>query len=482
MIQQLTQLVLTALVFAAAPATASTPNASAAIDAVYRALDLDRDRAISIPQVLDALGLRADIVSPRIMQILSLFDGDSDGQITRAEFVKGHEKFARQQTARVMGTDGDGNQKLSLKEYALGMPDPKGHKLKSGYTERQVAGFNAFDVDKDGFVTAAEVENHIVADMVDHYDGITLGHRLFALDADGNRALSVAELQRLYGAKAPSLAQAAKLLTKLGGKAGTLTRQRAIAGFERLSTTERDELKLRLDRREVSQQIAAAVQQLYAVSDVDGDAELTLAELASMYGQDALKEGQLQLILSFDANKDRRLNRAEILEGLRKFADARMVTRSMALDVNADGKLTMQEYALGFPDPKSPKNDDGYTKAQIAGFAANDVNGDDKVTRLELEVVASRNITMILRSTATAAAAFRFDANKDRVLNREEFKAAFAGWVKRQPATDLDGRYASWSSSIDKADALTWTELERALQRLMRDEPRAFDIVVALAK
>jgi hypothetical protein len=81
--------------------------------------------------------------------------------------------------------------------------------------------------------------------------------------------------------------------------------------------------------------------------DKNGDGKLDDAERAEMKSARAAKraERHTEMLAKFDANKDGKLDDAERTA----MRDAKLTERFKAMDANADGKLTLDEFKAGAP-------------------------------------------------------------------------------------------------------------------------------------
>ena len=233
--------------------------------------------------------------------------------------------------------------------------------------------------------------------------------------------------------------------------------------------------ELQSKRREV-------IERLWHLGDANADETIDLEEFAAMNGVKEMDEQHLRILVLLDLDKNRKLVKQEMIEGLNQMVKVRMVDRSMALDGDGDDKLSLKEFALSMPDPKAKADESGFTKRQVEFFRQNDVNADGSVTRPELMLTASRSMNDAVRATVSTIQAFRHDKNADGILSLQEFKDAFAGPPSHVAAAELGRRHEAWSKSEDKEPGLSRDELEHSLRRLSFVEPRAFETIIALAE
>ncbi|MEL6187397.1 MAG: hypothetical protein AAFU79_22475, partial [Myxococcota bacterium] len=378
-------------------------------------------------------------------------------------------------------TDTDGDGQLNAKEFALGVPDPEGQKLKSGLTKMQTERFRASDLDGNGLVDREELVKPMSQGLVDVYTATALTKRLSALDEDSDGSLSSKELAVIYGDEPKAAEEAKAAWKKLSEDEAPIKLQALQGALRRLGEEGQRKAELRLSLHELGLRLRVSLDRLFRVADTDKDKLIQLDEFAAMEGVEKLEESMLRILVTFDANKDRNLSFPELEQGLPAFVRKRSVDRAMALDVNANGRLTPREYALGFPDPKGTAGPSGLTPRQEAGFSDNDLNGDREVTRDEMLVGATLGIVMVVETSVATAETFRFDLDKNKTITLEELGKAWAGTDSQMKAAAIAAKYQAWQHSLDTKDGLTHNELEQGLGRLGRESPLAFELLILLA-
>lgn len=95
-----------------------------------------------------------------------------------------------------LNVDGDGDNRLSLKEYALAVP-AKGEKDEDGIDWHQRGHFEHDDANGDGYLDVTEMMGHEAGAMVKRATLIHFVHLLPGVDADGDGAISEAEFAAL---------------------------------------------------------------------------------------------------------------------------------------------------------------------------------------------------------------------------------------------------------------------------------------------
>jgi len=178
-------------------------HAESTIDAEQRRLfaliDPDGDQQVPLLRMAQALGLdNSENISPRQFAMLGRYDENDDGLVSLGEFCAGQRYLFERQLRRAMATDIDGNGKLTMQEYVLGVPDARAKRAENGYTKRQVKFFKSFDADEDGFVSEQEFHDSFVNTYRKSFEAGVLAGRAMKLDRDGDERLDLQEFAFLY--------------------------------------------------------------------------------------------------------------------------------------------------------------------------------------------------------------------------------------------------------------------------------------------
>lgn len=452
-----------------------------AIEALFVVIDVDHDSKILIAELAEAVGddLSRNGIDPRRSKRLAAYDRDHDGLVDRAEFWEGRQALMKRQIDRMMRTDVNSDGQLTLREFSLGFPDPKGKFNDDGFTTRQVLYFKSSDLNKDGVVSEPEVRQRMMQQGVQYYSALGLTHRMLALDADGDRAIELQEFAHLLDPSGEPSKEIKTAFASYGPKDGKLTYGPLYRSLIQMTPEKRSAVELQVATHEVRKQLGEATKSLFAVTDSNRDGQADFDEVADLYGGGEIAEAQIQLVVALDADGDRKLTEEEFFHGLQGYTQARFVDRTMALDGDGDGVLSMKEYSLSYPDPDSQVDESGFTPGQVASFKHHDMNADGKLRREEMSVVSSRFVVQSVRSTVIMARAFQFDENDDDVLDLEELTACFAGPAELITAAELESRYRDWSHTHDNEAGITRHELEESLMTLDADVLRKFELLIS---
>ena len=117
--------------------------------------------------------------------------------------------------------------------------------------------------------------------------------------------------------------------------------------------------------------------------DLECSGKVPDARLVGILNPGRHRPRQMNWALALDADADGFVEQGEVGLGLWRNLD-HQVTRRMLGDVNGDGALNPQEYALFVPDPGAETNAERVSELQEARFATYDKNGDRLVTRHEI--------------------------------------------------------------------------------------------------
>lgn len=201
-------------------------------------LDVDGDGVVPMATMFDALDLKQ--AEARQVRRARAMDGNSDGQITRAEIVAGVNAEIASQTKRRMTTDVDGNDELTPTEYALTVADPNGKADASGLTPLQLSAFKYDDLNGDGKVTHVEVETRLSNAYAESYWALLMAVRARRTDSNQDGLIDEQEFAQIEGAAANAEARQKRFLAS-GAKDGKLTVQNLQLFFLRMTTAERVE-------------------------------------------------------------------------------------------------------------------------------------------------------------------------------------------------------------------------------------------------
>lgn len=178
---------------------------------------------------------------------------------------------------------------------------------------------------------------------------------------------------------------------------------------------------------------AAMFLKLFDALDADRDGVVPLADVFDALNLGQAEARQVKRARALDGNGDGKVTRAEAIAGVH--AEITYQTnRGMNTDADGDDILTPVEYSLSFPDPNGKADASGLTSAQMRGFKEDDLNGDGRITRDEIETRVVRAYAGIYWSQAMAFRARRADRDRDGAIDEQEF-ALLEGLPSLTPET-----------------------------------------------
>ena len=104
-----------------------------------------------------------------------------------------------------------------------------------------------------------------------------------------------------------------------------------------------------------------------------------------------------RMVARMDPDNDGEITRAEAVNGMHSIVGYQ-VDRNMGLDGDVDGKLTLREFALGFTENATPRDDADYSPQQITSFNTYDIDHDGFLSRAELDVEVTRYYLRLFRA------------------------------------------------------------------------------------
>jgi Ca2+-binding EF-hand superfamily protein len=159
---------------------------------------------------------------------------------------------------------------------------------------------------------------------------------------------------------------------------------------------------------------------LFEALDTDRDGVVPLAHLFDALNLQQAEARQVKRARALDGNGDGKVTRAEAIASVH--AEITYQTnRGMNTDADGDDTLTPLEYSLSYADPNGKADASGLTPAQQRGFQQDDLNGDGKVTRAEIETRVVRSYASSYWAQAMAVRARRADRNGDGLIDESEF-------------------------------------------------------------
>ena len=345
----------------------------------FKRFDANKDGALSQQELLQGIAASGMNFDPsEVSSVFAMADLNQDGEISMVEFV-----------SALFPAAADGLSKFRSRLGAI--------------TDVKMA-FKRFDADGDGEITITELKTGAG-------QGFSTGEigAVFALgDSDQNGRLSFAEFAQLV---LPSARDKVSQLKKaFKGKQGITE------AFQRFDVNKdgnisSEELRnglnssgLRFNDQEVMT--------VFAMADIDGDGEISLAEFSALLGSEAApsssqgsgSSGQVQFrsiddlkvaFRRFDVNSDGHLDRNEfkqLVSATGSGSDAQVEELFRRGDIDNDGKIDYQELIkLMFPQSaqalqKLQQSFQSLSDVKAA-FKRFDADGDGHVTKAELQQV-----------------------------------------------------------------------------------------------
>ncbi len=166
-------------------------------DKVFDDLCLPGEDTVPLKTVMSCFF--SDDPTPRQVRRILDYDPTEDGRIDRDEMYHGFTAFVFFQVYRRMDLDGDGDGALSLREYALEIPDDTGRRDEEGYLPQQRRYFEQADLNGDETVTREEIIQQFSESYLQSFGGYFLGYKLEPADANHDHILTVEELAAVLG-------------------------------------------------------------------------------------------------------------------------------------------------------------------------------------------------------------------------------------------------------------------------------------------
>jgi Ca2+-binding EF-hand superfamily protein len=159
---------------------------------------------------------------------------------------------------------------------------------------------------------------------------------------------------------------------------------------------------------------------LFDLLDADGDGVTPLVDIFDALDLKRAEARQVKRVRALDANSDGKVTRAEVIAGVRAEVEYQ-IRRRLNTDADGDGELASLEYALSVPDPEGKADSSGLTPLQQSAFKADDLDGNGRITRLEIETRISRAHAGSYWALRMAVRTRRGDINHDGVIDEREF-------------------------------------------------------------
>jgi Ca2+-binding EF-hand superfamily protein len=159
---------------------------------------------------------------------------------------------------------------------------------------------------------------------------------------------------------------------------------------------------------------------LFDLIDADGNGVVPLADIFEVLDLKRAEARQVKRVRALDANGDGKVTRAEVVSGTRAEI-AYQTQRRLNTDADGDGEVTPIEYSLAVPDPDGKADASGLTPLQQSSFKADDLDGNGRLTRAEIETRLRRAYAGSYRALLMAVRARCADGNQDGLLDEQEF-------------------------------------------------------------
>lgn len=178
---------------------------------------------------------------------------------------------------------------------------------------------------------------------------------------------------------------------------------------------------------------------LFDLLDTDGDGVAPLSDIFDALDLKRAEARQVKRMRALDGNDDGKVTRAEVVAGVRAEI-AYQTRRRLNTDADGDGELTPIEYALAVPDPDGKADSSGLTPLQQSAFKADDLDGNGRLTRAEIETRLARAYAGSYWALLMAVRARRADNNQDGVIDEREFALLIGKPVGEQLSEDVRKR------------------------------------------
>ena len=177
---------------AQAAADAASEQIAAFGDWFQRSMDLECSGRVPVLRLVEIMDPGRS--RPRQMNWVMSLDADEDGFVEPGEVGAGLWENLDHQVERRMLGDVDGDGVLSLREYALFVPDPGAASSAGDASDYQEARFASFDHDGDRRVSRAEIVEEFAASYIGRHWGRMVLFHLGRADRDGDGAVGRDEL------------------------------------------------------------------------------------------------------------------------------------------------------------------------------------------------------------------------------------------------------------------------------------------------
>jgi Ca2+-binding EF-hand superfamily protein len=205
---------------------------------------------------------------------------------------------------------------------------------------------------------------------------------------------------------------------------------------------------------------------LFDLIDVDGDGVAPLADIFDALDLKRAEARQVKRVRALDANGDGKVIRAEAVAGVRAEI-AYQTQRRLGTDADGDGEVTPIEYSLAVPDSDGKADSSGLTPMQQSAFKADDLDGNGRITRAEIQTRLRRIYASNYWALLMAVRARRADGDRDGLLDEQEF-AMLIG--KPVGGSFLEDIRKSLVTSWEKGGKLTVQNLQILFVRMNEPE------------
>jgi Ca2+-binding EF-hand superfamily protein len=203
------------------------------------------------------------------------------------------------------------------------------------------------------------------------------------------------------------------------------------------------------DQGQTSQPLSAArrddpvamYMRLFDLLDPDRDGVTPLADIFEALDLKRAEARQIKRVRALDANSDGKVTRSEAVAGIRAEIEYQ-TRRRLNNDADGDGELTSLEYALSVPDPEGKADSSGLTPLQQSSFKADDLDGNGRITRMEIETRVARAHAGSYWALGMAVRARRADIDQDGLIDEREFAPLIGKPIGEQLSGDDRKRIA----------------------------------------
>jgi Ca2+-binding EF-hand superfamily protein len=435
--------------------------------------------AIHMETWLDATNAAAG--DPKALQRYRAWDKNRDGALTREEGAAGLRTDLVAQVEEQMTADANGDAALDRTEFSLAVPDTQAAKDSAGLTARQLTMFRSADRDQNQRITRDEAVASQAYRLSHGYRGRFAAYLARGCDSNHDGRYDLTEFAHVYGV-VPGAGISPELRSAYAGKATNpepLDRYAMMMRIIHWPLSQIDELAARLAKVDASPTRSTAgtdatLLKLFDLLDTGHQMRVPLNRFFDALNFQQAEARQVKRLRELDVNGDGEVTREEARTALRNQIKTQ-VDRTMNTDADGNGVVSLEEYALSFPDVKEKPGADGVTAAQRRGFQLYDADADGKVTREEARKIVEQGYESFFWPHWMALRAHALDQDRDGFLDATESAGLLAQLTKVETTKAARAVEAM-------ADRLALKQLPHLFQRVSpADRPKVEETLGRLA-